>query len=29
VDNGAFPATTAQLNSPAFQNTEFKYFGGQ
>jgi multiple sugar transport system substrate-binding protein len=29
VDNGAFPATTAQLNSPAFQNTAFKYFGGQ
>jgi multiple sugar transport system substrate-binding protein len=29
VDNGAFPATTAQLSSPAFQNSEFKYFGGQ
>jgi multiple sugar transport system substrate-binding protein len=29
VDNGAFPATTAQLDSAAFQNTEFKYFGGQ
>ena len=29
VDNGAFPATTAQLKSPAFLGTEFKYFGGQ
>jgi multiple sugar transport system substrate-binding protein len=29
VDNGAFPATTAQLSSAAFQNTSFKYFGGQ
>ncbi|GHH94261.1 ABC transporter substrate-binding protein [Streptomyces capillispiralis] len=29
VKGGAFPATTAQLNSPAFQNTEFPYFGGQ
>jgi multiple sugar transport system substrate-binding protein len=29
VDNGAFPATTAQLTSSAFQNSEFKYFGGQ
>ncbi|WP_030378162.1 MULTISPECIES: ABC transporter substrate-binding protein [unclassified Streptomyces] len=29
VDNGAFPATTAQLNSPEFQNTKFPYFGGQ
>ena len=29
VDNGAFPATTAQLNSPSFLSTEFKYFGGQ
>jgi multiple sugar transport system substrate-binding protein len=29
VDNGAFPATTAQINSPAFLDTEFKYFGGQ
>ncbi|WP_213012157.1 ABC transporter substrate-binding protein [Paractinoplanes toevensis] len=29
VDNGAFPATTKQLNDPAFLNTEFKYFGGQ
>nr|WP_296073154.1 sugar ABC transporter substrate-binding protein [uncultured Actinoplanes sp.] len=29
VDNGAFPATTKQINSPDFLNTEFKYFGGQ
>ncbi|MFK0172119.1 ABC transporter substrate-binding protein [Streptomyces sp. NPDC090306] len=29
VDNGAFPATTAQLNSTAFQDTKFPYFGGQ
>ena len=29
VDNGAFPATTKQINSPAFLDTEFKYFGGQ
>jgi multiple sugar transport system substrate-binding protein len=29
VDNGAFPATTAQLSSPSFLDTEFKYFGGQ
>ncbi|GGM19373.1 sugar ABC transporter substrate-binding protein [Streptomyces fumigatiscleroticus] len=29
VDNGAFPATTAQLNSEEFQNAEFPYFGGQ
>ena len=29
VDNGAFPATTAQLKSPAFLGAEFKYFGGQ
>jgi multiple sugar transport system substrate-binding protein len=29
IDNGAFPATTAQLNSPEFLGTEFKYFGGQ
>jgi multiple sugar transport system substrate-binding protein len=29
VDNGAFPATTAQLQSPAFLGTEFPYFGGQ
>ncbi|PBC65879.1 sugar ABC transporter substrate-binding protein [Streptomyces sp. Tue6028] len=26
---GAFPATTADLQSSAFQNTEFPYFGGQ
>ena len=29
VDNGAFPATTEQLSSPEFLNTEFPYFGGQ
>jgi len=29
VDNGAFPATTAQLNSPKFLDTAFPYFGGQ
>lgn len=29
VDGGAFPATTKQLSSPEFLNTEFKYFGGQ
>ncbi|MFF8846324.1 ABC transporter substrate-binding protein [Streptomyces sp. NPDC015127] len=29
VKGGAFPATTADLNSEAFQNTEFPYFGGQ
>jgi multiple sugar transport system substrate-binding protein len=29
IDNGAFPATTAHLNSPQFLATEFKYFGGQ
>jgi multiple sugar transport system substrate-binding protein len=29
VDEGAFPATTATLQSPEFQNDEFKYFGGQ
>lgn len=29
VKGGAFPATTAQLNSKAFQDTEFPYFGGQ
>ncbi|RKR86375.1 carbohydrate ABC transporter substrate-binding protein (CUT1 family) [Micromonospora pisi] len=29
VDNGAFPATTAQLQSPAFLDSEFAYFGGQ
>ncbi len=29
VDGGAFPATTADLQSPAFQNKKFEYFGGQ
>jgi multiple sugar transport system substrate-binding protein len=29
VKGGAFPATTAQLNSTAFQDTKFPYFGGQ
>ncbi|WP_433235123.1 ABC transporter substrate-binding protein [Streptosporangium sp. CA-135522] len=29
IDNGAFPATTAHLQDPAFQNKEFPYFGGQ
>ena len=29
VDGGAFPATTKQLQSTEFLNTEFKYFGGQ
>ncbi|MEV4415988.1 sugar ABC transporter substrate-binding protein [Catellatospora sp. NPDC049609] len=29
VDNGAFPATTAELKSDAFLNKEFPYFGGQ
>jgi multiple sugar transport system substrate-binding protein len=29
ADGGAFPATTAQLNSPAFRDKEFPYFGGQ
>jgi len=29
TDNGAFPATTAQVNSDAFKNKEFPYFGGQ
>jgi multiple sugar transport system substrate-binding protein len=29
VDNGAFPATTAELNAPEFQSKEFPYFGGQ
>ncbi|MDR7276208.1 ABC transporter substrate-binding protein [Catenuloplanes atrovinosus] len=29
IDNGAFPATTADLNSPEFQAKEFEYFGGQ
>ncbi|MGS2647108.1 extracellular solute-binding protein [Streptosporangium sp. LJ11] len=29
LDGGAFPATTAELASPAFQDKEFPYFGGQ
>lgn len=29
VEQGAFPATTAELRSDAFRNTEFAYFGGQ
>ncbi|MCX2925047.1 ABC transporter substrate-binding protein [Streptomyces sp. NEAU-W12] len=29
VKSGAFPATTAQLDSEKFQKTEFPYFGGQ
>jgi multiple sugar transport system substrate-binding protein len=29
VDGGAFPATTAELTSQEFLNTEFPYFGGQ
>ncbi|GGX85082.1 ABC transporter substrate-binding protein [Streptomyces fructofermentans] len=29
VKEGAFPATTAELESDAFRNTEFEYFGGQ
>jgi multiple sugar transport system substrate-binding protein len=29
ADGGAFPATTAQLNSPAFLDKQFPYFGGQ
>lgn len=29
LDNGAFPATVAQLQSPAFLGKEFPYFGGQ
>ncbi len=29
IRQGAFPATTAELQSEAFRNTEFKYFGGQ
>jgi multiple sugar transport system substrate-binding protein len=29
IDNGAFPATTAHLNSPAFLDAKFDYFGGQ
>ncbi|MFF3340988.1 ABC transporter substrate-binding protein [Streptomyces flavidovirens] len=29
IKGGAFPATTADLQSDAFQNAEFPYFGGQ
>ncbi|MZD05203.1 extracellular solute-binding protein [Streptomyces sp. SID5785] len=29
IKNGAFPATVKDLESPAFQNTAFPYFGGQ
>ncbi|WP_286219193.1 ABC transporter substrate-binding protein [Paraoerskovia sediminicola] len=29
IDGGAFPATTAELNSDEFLNKEFPYFGGQ
>lgn len=29
IKNGAFPATTADLESPAFLNEPFAYFGGQ
>ncbi|MFJ8887769.1 ABC transporter substrate-binding protein [Streptomyces sp. NPDC102402] len=29
IKAGAFPATTEDLRSDAFQNTEFPYFGGQ
>lgn len=29
IKEGAFPATTEDLGSEAFQNTEFPYFGGQ
>ncbi|NGO11022.1 sugar ABC transporter substrate-binding protein [Streptomyces sp. HC44] len=29
IDEGAFPATNAELQSPEFQNKEFEYFGGQ
>ncbi|BCJ73778.1 sugar ABC transporter substrate-binding protein [Catellatospora sp. IY07-71] len=29
IDNGAFPATNAELKSDAFLNKEFPYFGGQ
>ncbi|NUR90891.1 MAG: extracellular solute-binding protein [Nonomuraea sp.] len=29
IDGGAFPATTAQLQDPAFKGKEFPYFGGQ
>ncbi|TXL86663.1 sugar ABC transporter substrate-binding protein [Streptomyces sp. IB2014 016-6] len=29
VEQGAFPATTAELRSEKFRDTEFEYFGGQ
>ncbi|GIE90246.1 sugar ABC transporter substrate-binding protein [Actinoplanes regularis] len=29
TDEGAFPATTAQINADAFKNKEFPYLGGQ
>ncbi|GGQ55652.1 ABC transporter substrate-binding protein [Streptomyces flaveolus] len=29
LENGAFPATTADLQSTTFQDTKFPYFGGQ
>ncbi|MEW2399366.1 sugar ABC transporter substrate-binding protein [Streptomyces sp. NPDC046862] len=29
IKQGAFPATTAELQSKAFQDTKFEYFGGQ
>lgn len=29
IDGGAFPATTAQLNSSAFHDKAYPYFGGQ
>jgi len=29
IKGGAFPATTADLNSKTFQDTKFPYFGGQ
>ena len=29
LDNGAFPATTKELNSPAFLDEKFDYFDGQ
>lgn len=29
IDGGAFPATTAQLDSEAFKSKKFEYFGGQ
>jgi multiple sugar transport system substrate-binding protein len=29
IDGGAFPATTAELKSPAYLDKEYPYFGGQ